>query len=342
MSEVVSFIDYRPAARFDDVPWTEARIEEAATPTGAWTQIDVLTLDPVDSDPTTPQSRNLTTENASDTPDLWYRIIFADADGNTGIPSDPIQNHAADLPTLLAPTVLTTIERLRAHVLRDPADSSEDEKLAMYAEMMSERVTDYCQRQFLPSPASDDDEPVTIVFPYDGDGGIDFSPYEVRSVTDVTLISDNPDGTSRPLTTAEYKLAPRGANKYGTYLTMDLIEPPLPLAWQLQGFRDAGFLWEVHVTGYYGMAVVPKQIELAVLIAVDDVMKNPASWATQQMGGYAVTPQIMDGGFDNSDRGGLPRAAIWACAPFRRRRTIRSVALVSPRPRRQPWYLGSL
>lgn len=92
MSQVVSFVDYTPAPRFDAVPWTQAQIEEAAASTGPWTVIDTLTFDTPDADPAVPQSRNLTTEQASDTPDLWYRITFLDDNGATGQPTAPVQN----------------------------------------------------------------------------------------------------------------------------------------------------------------------------------------------------------------------------------------------------------
>lgn len=103
MAQVITFEDFTPIARYDETPWTLARIEEAASDSGPWTQIDELTLDPVDDDPENPQSRNLTTELASSTADLWYRIIFVDGTGDISAPTDPIQNtghQARDLCTL--------------------------------------------------------------------------------------------------------------------------------------------------------------------------------------------------------------------------------------------------
>ncbi len=92
MSQVVSLVDYTPAPRFDEIPWTFARIEESDAADGTWAQIDELPLDPVDPDPAEPASRDFTTSLASDTPALWYRIIFADDNNNTGQPSGPVQN----------------------------------------------------------------------------------------------------------------------------------------------------------------------------------------------------------------------------------------------------------
>lgn len=92
MSQVITFVDYRPPQRFDAVPWTTARVQEAATAAGPWTTIDDIALSPVDADPSDPAARSVTTSLASDTPDLWYRIIFVDGASATSQPTDPIQN----------------------------------------------------------------------------------------------------------------------------------------------------------------------------------------------------------------------------------------------------------
>lgn len=111
MSQVVSFSNYMPAARFDDVAWTQARVDEAETSSGPWTLIDTLDLSPLDTDPAAPATRNLTTELASDTMGLWYRLTFVDADGSTGQPSTPIQNIAATVVASFA-TAADLAERL--------------------------------------------------------------------------------------------------------------------------------------------------------------------------------------------------------------------------------------
>lgn len=94
MSVVVSFKGWTPAARYDDLPWTEVRIEEATLATGPFAQIDVVALDPLDEDPADPAARDFTTELGS-AADRWYRLIFADASGDTQVPTVPIQNTGA-------------------------------------------------------------------------------------------------------------------------------------------------------------------------------------------------------------------------------------------------------
>jgi len=96
MTQIISFEDYTPPARFDSIPWSEVRIEESDTDTLSddtiWTQIDVIALSPTDVDPADPQSRSFTTSLASSTADLWYRVIFADGSSNVSLPSIPAQN----------------------------------------------------------------------------------------------------------------------------------------------------------------------------------------------------------------------------------------------------------
>lgn len=225
------------------------------------------------------------------------------------------------------PTVvgLTTLENLRLHVLRNAGDDSADDKLTLYGEAMSDRVTDYCAREFLPDPApAEDAEPVDRVFNYDGSGVVDLRPYDLREIDTITFYTDRDEGSQQELTAAQYRLSPAGRAKGGTYLALDVLLPTLsPLYY--------GFGWEVTISGLWGMEAVPRPIELAVLIAVDNVMKNPGSWASEQIGGFTVAPDVALS-FEQDPRGGLPRDAIYACAPYRRRKRVGSVALRHPSP----------
>jgi hypothetical protein len=78
---VVSFTDYQPVPRFDDIPWTTVMIEEAGTEFGTYTLIDTQTLIPVDADPANPMTRSFTTNNAT-LEHGWYRILFGDVNNN--------------------------------------------------------------------------------------------------------------------------------------------------------------------------------------------------------------------------------------------------------------------
>lgn len=95
MGQVVTFIDYKPPARFDDVPWTQAVIEEAATIEGSYTAIETVTFAVPDADPTDPSLRSFTTDQGT-AENLWYRVYFLDDDGNASTTTAPAQNSEPD------------------------------------------------------------------------------------------------------------------------------------------------------------------------------------------------------------------------------------------------------
>lgn len=92
MSQVITFVDYRPPARFDAVPWAQARVYEAPAAGGPWTLIDTLDLGVPDADPSQPVARSLTTDQADDAPGLWYRLQFVDYNFAQSQPTEAIQN----------------------------------------------------------------------------------------------------------------------------------------------------------------------------------------------------------------------------------------------------------
>lgn len=123
MTQVISLENYQPTPRYDGLPWTLARIQEAATADAValdWTTLETIVLTPVDADPTEPASRDFTTALASDTDGLWYRIVFVDALGNDLLPTAPVQN--------VAPIVsyATTTELARILKIRQPTDEQRD------------------------------------------------------------------------------------------------------------------------------------------------------------------------------------------------------------------------
>lgn len=114
MTQVVSIEDVRPAPRYDSLPWTAARFEEATTAAGPFTTLETINLAPVDADPANPAYRNFTTALASDTEALWYRLVFVDAAGTTGLPTFPIQNLPDDRPVYASVSELATLVRVNA------------------------------------------------------------------------------------------------------------------------------------------------------------------------------------------------------------------------------------
>ena len=112
MTVVVTLEDYRPSPRYDGEPWTQARIEEAPLASGPWTTLETIPLVPVDADPENPAYRNFTTDLGT-AEDLWYRIVFLDADASTGLPTIPVQNVEDDRPVYAATSELFRILKIR-------------------------------------------------------------------------------------------------------------------------------------------------------------------------------------------------------------------------------------
>lgn len=81
MPFVVSLEDFTPGARYDGLPWTQARIEQGTSATGPWTAIETKALSPLDANPASPASRDFTTALAT-VATGWFRIVFLDAGGN--------------------------------------------------------------------------------------------------------------------------------------------------------------------------------------------------------------------------------------------------------------------
>lgn len=85
MPYVRTLTNARPPAREDAEPFTLAHIREAADDNGApgaWTTIETITLDPVDTDPAAPAYRDLTTDEGTLAAG-WLSVVWEDADGST-------------------------------------------------------------------------------------------------------------------------------------------------------------------------------------------------------------------------------------------------------------------
>ena len=134
MTVVVTLEDFRPSPRYDGEPWTDAQIYEGLTSTGVFTLLETIPILPVDSDPENPAYRNFTTDLGT-ADELWYQIVFVDADMSTGQPTTPIQNVADDRPVYASVSELAQLLRVNAtqrhnalmRVLKSAADEIDHE-----------------------------------------------------------------------------------------------------------------------------------------------------------------------------------------------------------------------
>ena len=174
------FRGYRPGPRYgtDATPFTLARIEEAALSAGPWTAIDTLKLDPVDTDPANPQTRDLSTDNATlDTG--WYRVVFIDQDGDEEY-TDPV-------PYPPTAAVYFTTSELREQFPDPLADDTKypDVKIEQAREYVETRIENICGVAFVPRTAT-----TTLDVPAFGDRALVLKP-RLRAITAISV-----DGTA--------------------------------------------------------------------------------------------------------------------------------------------------
>jgi hypothetical protein len=110
---VVTLEDFRPSPRYDGEPWTGAQIYEGTASVGPWTLLETIAISPVDSDPSNPAYRSFTTDLGT-ADELWYQVVFVDADLSTGLPTFPIQNVADDRPVYASVAELAQLLRVSA------------------------------------------------------------------------------------------------------------------------------------------------------------------------------------------------------------------------------------
>ena len=117
MAEVITFVDFRPPPRYDNLPFTGLAVEESVDKLDPWTEIDTIPLSPVDADPANPMLRSFTTELGTAL-GYWYRVKFRDATGDESPPTFPIQNSGAPAPA--GDTYGTAAELARIMKIRSP------------------------------------------------------------------------------------------------------------------------------------------------------------------------------------------------------------------------------
>lgn len=210
----------------------------------------------------------------------------------------------------LNPNALTTVDRVKKHLRRNGiTDAAGDELLELYINAYSNAIAAYCDRRFKPTETA-----VSKTFRYDGSGYLNLAPYELRALTLLEFDSD----TVSPyfVLSSDYRLEPRGSDLLtGTYLWVSL--PRLDRgAWP--GNLPTPLDREVRITGDWGPASVPSDVELACVIACANAFRNPEGTAQRAGGGG------MD--FGEEDFGGeapgvglsLPQDARAILGPYRR------------------------
>jgi hypothetical protein len=122
MPYVVTLEDITPPRRSDAV-WTQALMSEGPTAAGAWTLVQTINLASLpgglDTDPTQPKSRDLTTVNATAASGLYYSVVFKDGAGNSSQRSTAVFNNPFGSSVNWRPTVDEVATLIRARTIDD-------------------------------------------------------------------------------------------------------------------------------------------------------------------------------------------------------------------------------
>jgi hypothetical protein len=168
---------------------------------------------------------------------------------------------------------------------------------------VSNAIAKHCERQFIPETAA------THTFKYTGDGLINIAPYEIRAITTltiggITLVAGTGIGDG------DYIPQPRDQSAEDTYLWIDTRA--YVYKYPRNGYLLAPLLnqRDVVIVGNFGMAAVPADVEMAALIAVADMYRNPEQAATRGSGDFQIS-EIQEGGGDP-----LPSESVKLLAPY--------------------------
>jgi hypothetical protein len=299
---------------------------EVRKPSGT---VDTYTDVEIVNDSTGVYHLDLETDEAGD---WWYKFVGtgdAEAVERGSFLVRPEGVHQS----LLNPNALTSLHRTRSYVLGSASQDSADDELIFLINWASEAIENYTKREFVPTPALIDGDPnpaATRKFDYAGGGFLNLSPYELRNVDTINLYSDLT--TSQELVAAtDYRLEPRGRTEQGTYLAVELIPGS---RWH----TSYDFGYEVEITGDWGMETVPADVEGACLIMIKDLRMNPGAFGSYNVGPVQVSER--DTMF-TVPVGSVPPGARRALAPYLRYRSLGTVSLSNPLPRRAALRLGN-
>lgn len=214
---------------------------------------------------------------------------------------------------------LVTLDEARNFVLNNPADSGSDRQLIKDIKAISQVVKMYTNRQWLPLETA-----VTHKFNYPGYGMLRLSPYDLRTVTNITVYSNLPTAyqtvlvAGGPSTLGDYELLPIGGTApAGTYRWLIFTPGPFgTMDWYWYDGWQEERACEVSITGNWGIGVVPEDVKLAVLIAIKDSVENPTGSASRQMGPLSVSPEPEDFDFAGARWRALPAESRALLSPY--------------------------
>jgi hypothetical protein len=251
MTQVITLERVTPVARYDALWWTHARIEEAADPDGAWTEVETILLSPVEPDPTNPLARNLTSEDASDG-ELWYRVVFVDANGDESAPTAPVFNGEPD-------NLYVSRNEFKAYA-KTQGETYADERVDVACESVSRAIDAYKQDRYYLTAE-------TRLYSADRFA----TELAIDSLTTLTSVTVDRDGDGTYSETwvngTDFYLDPPNAALNG--------RPYKRLVLRAQAGRSfPRYARNVKVIGSFGWATTPSQVKQAAMFMIQQFLKQ--------------------------------------------------------------------
>lgn len=154
---------------------------------------------------------------------------------------------------------LTNLTAVRRFLQKSSNDTSQDTEIAQMITRASVAIANYCQREFKTTGTN----PFARTFEYRGGGLLDFGPWDAQTITQVRLDTDDDNPTT--LESDEWRAYPTHKPQ-GVYTGVRL-DPAI-------AYSRAR--WEhrlCEVTGTWGFASVPADVEHATILTVNNWLK---------------------------------------------------------------------
>ncbi len=154
---------------------------------------------------------------------------------------------------------LTTLAIVRSFLQKSASDTTQDAEISAMITRASDAISRYCEREFKTTGTN----PFARTFEYKGGGLLDLSPFDLQSLSQVRFDTDTASPTT--LLAADYRLVPvhKPLGVY-TALRIDPAISPTIARWSYR---------VIEVTGTWGFASVPKDVEHACILTVNNWLK---------------------------------------------------------------------
>lgn len=172
---------------------------------------------------------------------------------------------------------LTTLANVREHLTIAAAQTGKDTLISNLISRASLAIMDYTEREFITDPALT----TTRKFVYYGGGRLNLAPYDLQSVSTITIDTDGTSPADTALTADQYRLFPRQP-RHGVYTSIELrgLGP---------GVRDSSVDYtptrELEIAGTWGFASIPEDVEEACILMVAHLYRHFAqAYSTSGIG----------------------------------------------------------